>query len=266
MTKQKHDDPFQDLLSAGFSADLKDVAPSLVVSIDGPERSGKSTLALSGPDAVAVIAVDVGADLIIRKAKAAGKVVIPYTGIEVPSISGFSSKKKGEDLYEEIRVDCQEQLEQFKTAYFAALAHPKVKTIVWDTATEMWELVRLAYFGKLTQVQSHHYGPVNGEFRRLIKAAHKAHKNLMLVHKVKPQYVDNKRTNKLERAGFSTVGYEVDLVVRTAFDPDTKEFSLTVENCRQNPDLTGMQLAGEMCTFPILASMLFEETSQEDWA
>ncbi len=52
---------------------------------------------------------------------------------------------------------------------FKALESKEIKSIVIDTASEAWELVRLARFGKLTQVMPQHYGPVNTEFRDMIK-------------------------------------------------------------------------------------------------
>ena len=74
------------------------------------------------------------------------------------------------------------------SSYQWALAEPAVRTISVDTATELWELLRMARFGKLTQVMPYQYGPVNAEFRSLIRMAYASDKNLILLHKMRKVY------------------------------------------------------------------------------
>jgi hypothetical protein len=133
-----------------------------------------------------------------------------------------------------------------------------------DTATEAWELVRLARFGKLTQVMPMQYGPVNTEFRDMIKQVYKTDKNLILLHKVKKEYVDDKFTGELERAGFGDTGYLVQINLLLGWDED-EGFSMYIRDCRQNMDIAAKKVSEPMNSFPYLATMVYEESSLEDW-
>lgn len=48
-------------------------------------------------------------------------------------------------------------------------------------------------------------------------------------------------------------------------EPGNGAFHLTVQNCRQNPGIAGLDLEGDMATFPWLGVNVYPETSLEDW-
>ena len=143
----------------------------------------------------------------------------------------------------------------------------KVRTVVMDTASEVWELLRMAAFGKLDHVMPHHYGPVNAEYRGLLRMAYVSDKNLILLHKVKNEYINDKRTGNYERAGFTDTGFMVQVNVRCwrRLNGDKQlVFGMTIDDSRQNADVAGMELEGEMCSFPMLASVV-TGTDMEKW-
>ena len=119
-------------------------------------------------------------------------------------------------------------------------------TVVMDTASEAHELSRLAAFGKLTQVMPHHYGPVNAEWRELIRLAYDSDMNTILIHKMKPKYVNDVRTKEYEIKGFSETGYlvQANLITDRENNPDggLPKYSMFVEDCRQNSTLNGTML------------------------
>ncbi len=125
----------------------------------------------------------------------------------------------------------------------------------------------MARFGRLTQVIPYQYGPVNKEWRDLIREAYKHDKNLILLHKMKPQYINDKRTGEYERAGFSDTGFLVQInaqVYRYAPE-DGGEFVLSVTDCRQNPDIAGEEFEGDLCCFPFLAQMALPGVDPGMW-
>jgi hypothetical protein len=113
----------------------------------------------------------------------------------------------------------------------------------------------------------HHYGPVNAEYRGLLRLAYMADKNLIILHKMKQEYLNEKRTGKYERAGFGDTGFMVQVNIRCwrkLNDDNQLEFGLTVEDCRQNADVAGLELSQPMCDFPTVASMI-TGTDVEGW-
>lgn len=125
----------------------------------------------------------------------------------------------------------------------------------------------MARFGRLTQVMPYQYGPVNSEYRALIREAYGYNKNLILLHKMKPQYVNDKRTADYDRAGFGDTGFLVQVNTRVyRYSPeDGGDFAIYVEDCRQEPDMVGEELVGPMCSFPFLAGMVLPDIDPKEW-
>jgi hypothetical protein len=207
------------------------------MSVSGLEKQGKTHFALTAPGPIAYFGLDIGTEGVIGKFVTnktiwAMEIIVPMDG-----------------------VAATETWNKFYSTYEAVLNMNDIRTIILDTATEAWELLRLARFGKLTQVMPHHYGPVNAEYRKLIRAAYMSDKNLILLHKMKSVYVNDKRTRDYERAGFSDTGFLVQVNCQIYRDDDGI-FNLYVVDCRQNSELMGEVLSGEMCNFPMLASLV----------
>jgi hypothetical protein len=153
----------------------------------------------------------------------------------------FSKQSTNTDDYKPLWLDLKHRL---KEAWSLGQG-----TVVMDTASEAHELSRLAAFGKLTQVMAHHYGPVNAEWRELIRLAYDSTMNTVLIHKLKPMYIENVRTKDYEVKGFGETGYLVQVNLTAHYG---EEFSMSVDNCRQNPKLNGELLSGLMSDFGIL--------------
>ncbi len=179
---------------------------------------------------------------------------------QLPVIIGVNKEVKEKKTIDE----CEALWEEFKRLFVTALKS-KARTIVIDTATEAWELARLAKLGRLAQVMPHQYTAVNSEYRDLIRAAYAYDKNILLLHKLKPKYMNDKRTNKYERAGFSETGFLVQTNLEVYRDEEDGEFSVFIRDYRLDPNMAGETLSGPMCSFPFLASTLLPDTSPEDW-
>jgi len=217
------------------------------VALDGLEKQGKTHFALTAPAPIVVFNFDIGLEGVVDKFADKKVYVVDYN---TPGTVDQS-------------FDWTGTWEKFKTDY-RGMFETDARTIVMDTATEAWELLRMARFGKLTEVMPQHYGPVNAEYRELLRLAYNSDKNLVLIHKLKDEYVNNQRTGKFKRAGFGDTGYMSQVNCRMERDEDL-EFTLEVEDCRQNALVAGEVMEGPMCAFPWLASMVFTGTGPDDW-
>lgn len=261
--------PAADATLAGTGFKLADdrVKRRLIMSVEGDWGTGKTDFALTAPGPIAFFKIDPNSDVTV--AKYANKKRILKNEIVVPSSDQPDAQAKAEAVWRKFRAD-----------YDWALNHD-IRSIIWDTASEIWELCRLAAFGKLTNVMPHHYVAVNNDFRRLIKDAFDSDTNLIMIHKVKDEWVNytdtqgkekGKRTGKKERAGFSDIGFACQVMVQTTFDRDREEspFQAQVLKCTQNPMITGTVYGqmGDMRgnSFPVIATDVFPDSSIDDWA
>jgi len=210
----------------------------IILSISGMDKQGKTHFALTAPGPLALFSTDIGEEGVVEKF---GDKDIQLLRLEHVDEDDPTTEAEGE-------------FDRFKEAYYYALKGKRFRTLVIDTATEIWELLRLARFGRLTQVMPYQYGPVNKEYRELIRDAYKQDKNIVLIHKMKPKYVNDKRTGEYERSGFGDTGFLVQVNAEIYRDEDG-DFVLWVQNCRKNPDLAGEELVGPMCSFDFLSSM-----------
>ena len=229
----------------------RELCPRIIVSMSALEKQGKTHFALTAPGPIAFFSTDIGEEGVVDKFAKDKEIQI----MEVARI--------GEDAAEH----APEEWERFEKAYSHCLRDKKVRTIVLDTATEIWELLRIARFGRLTQVMPYQYGPVNAEYRNVIREAYKWDKNVILLHKMKAQYINDKRTGEYDRAGFSDTGFLVQVNARAYRygSEDGGAFAFMVEDCRQEPDLQDMEFEGEMANFPTLAAMVLPSVDPKEW-
>jgi len=229
----------------------------LVVALDGLEKSGKNHFAFTAPAPLAVISTDVGTEGVIQK----------FQGLKEMWVSERKwSPPRRKDNLEEAAAAGRRVWDALVEDYLVAMK--RARSIVWDTGTEFWEVLRVARFGKLDQVKPHHYGPVNAEYRELLRMAYDSdHTNLIILHKRKDEYVNNEYTGGTRRAGFADTGFLVQVNGTTwrgeGEVPDC--FHMTIADCRHDPALAGVDLSGEDFTFARLATLVLPETSEDDW-
>lgn len=148
------------------------------------------------------------------------------------------------------------------------------RTTVFDTATEGWEVCRLANFGELNPKGriDNTYGPVNAEFRGVFKQFRLQERaNLITIHQVKDHYVDRMvngrltgvNTGQTKRAGFKEFGYMADVVIRTSKEGGV--FLATIEKGWFNAATEGTTLENDDIRFPFIMSLI-TETPEEEWS
>lgn len=236
----------------------------LIVSIEGPEKSGKNHFAFTAPGTIAFHSTDHGDEGMIEKfvrGDGVPKVKIRKAQYRVDVPEGADEKATSKA--------CEPVWSTFRLNYRLGLA--QCRTTVVDTSTDIYELIRMTYFGKLQQVMAHHYAPVNTEMKDLFHEAYHSDSNLILLHRVKDEYITRTvqgkekadKTGAKVMAGFSQTKFETQVHLRT-FREDG-EFCAEVVTCRQNPDLVGMVLQGDMLTFTSLGMMIYPDSTEEEW-
>ncbi|MDG6912586.1 MAG: hypothetical protein JRN35_05835 [Nitrososphaerota archaeon] len=234
MTQQPNQAIIKQLRDMGFDDTVLDVPRRLVVVIGGPGKTAKTHFALTAPDPIFYINMDDGAEGVIEKFQQSGK------RIYVKNVRVSRGEKQ--NVYEELwKGDAG-----VKPAILKACA-VREGTIVMDTASELYELSRLSEFGKLEQVKPFHYARVNAEWQKEILAELYASKmNVVMIHRIKPKYVNDVRTGDYELSGFSDTDYKAQVVMTTFRnverdddDNPSVRFGYTITDCRQNAAIIG---------------------------
>lgn len=237
------------------SAEMPDVTVGAIIDIIGPEGTGRSTLALSMPGPIAYINSDEKIDGIVQPiVRDTGKQVRLYTYGFIASNDKQDTLTRAEAVWGKVKFKVRDSINW-------------AKTCIIDTHTESWEMCRLANFGELNPKgnrMDNLYGPVNAEFRTMMKEFRIAKKsNLVTIHQTKDEYKDVKdgsttksiRTGETKRSGFKEMGYVANVVIRTSKAPGGV-FRATVEKGWFNAATEGMTVEGEECRLPYILSLI----------
>lgn len=247
-----------DLAKLDFDVPSRDKAYRLVMSSEGEEKCGKTHLPVfTMPEPVGFVDFDTGTEGLMENALDAGRVII-HKQFTLRARASLDGAKLSIEDYK------REWMEVRRTIHTLVKADV-IKSLVVDTGGEMWELCRLAAFGKLTQVLPHHYGDPKADYDRLIRAPLvRKDLNALYTHKVKAQYINDKRTGKKERSGFADMPFAVQCNI---LHGKTKEgeFTIKIKDCRKNHEIDGMELEGDMCDFPTIAMLVYPDSEPSDW-
>jgi len=299
------------MANASLTADLTlsshvKVPRRLILAVDGLDKHGKTAFALTAPKPLVYMDFDIGKEGVLQKAPGRDLILESKPFIIHPGEVSWQLDDVDARI-RKIMKDAEPQLERFMKLYKTTLTEPvmtingrkvKARTIVIDTGSELWELIRLCEFGKTTQVKPHHYTAVNSLMRDLVRSAFESDVNVIWLHKLKAEWKDNsegkgRKTGVLERAGFDGMSYLVqanllayripsDLTRETTVQWRSGEgvfnyniepraegdlgFRLVVGNSRHDPNLEGIDLPNDLITFPTIAQMMLPESTPDDWA
>jgi hypothetical protein len=289
--------------------------PRIVVGIDALDKAGKTRLAFDCPKPVVYFNLDVGEEGVIEK-QADPRIIMLDPFVFRVSEALFLERQGGNTLAaEKIVIEkATPELDRFRRSYYKALREPVLqaggksgrarklyaKTIIMDTGSEVYELVRLVELGKLSQVKSHHYGAVNAMMRDMVRAGLDSEVNVIWLHKLKSEWKaggqegKQAKTGVLERKGFEEMNYLVQAnilmyraprvgapaqvwkwksgeggVVEFQADPRRDDqdlgFRLLFGNSRFDPTLEGTQLENERITFKEVAAIVAPTVDPAAW-
>lgn len=238
----------------------------MIMSIEGETKQGKNHFSFTAPGRIGFHSFDHGDEGMIEKflkgQRGLRRVDIDKAEyrVNVPPDADVQTTSKA----------CDPIWQAFRTNYQIGLG--KYRTTVVDTGTDVYELVRMAYFGKLQQVMPHHYAPVNTEMKELFRSAYSSDSNVIFIHRVKDEYENKKgkdgketsfKTGRRIMAGYRETPYETQVHLRCF--RDAEGFKAEIITCRQNPDIEGMELTGDMCSFPALGQLVYPDSTEKDW-
>lgn len=241
----------------------------LIIGLDALERMGKTHFAFSGPGSLAYMQMDPGGDDVLPKVHKLYPKKKLYHSKYYVDVKPGTDRAKVAELAQSIWAKTVQDFENI----LGQLEKDR-GTLVVDTASEWYTCLKLARFGKLTQVMPEDYAPVNTEYKRLLRMVYNYDVNAIFIHRLKAEYDrpaggenkkgQGKKTGNLIRDGFNGTGYEMQINAR-AFKQDGK-FFVNVQDCRQNPDLDDMDIeVGESYGFADVASFVYPDTDRSDW-
>lgn len=257
----------QDLAAHGFTEARYRSTPRIILSTQAHRKGGKSHFALTAPGPVAYLNFDKESEEDVMK-HFQNKVI--YKKGYWPESDEQEEQKRIADMFESDFKDVS--------------SSPSVRTIVVDTESEVWEIMRMAEFGRLSNV-AHLFTPLNRRYRQLLYLAHSTDKNYIFNHRLKKEYLNNEWTGGWIPSGFGEIGYVAQCNVELWRDdePTVREdlsesylFHCRVLDSSQTSMAKGVVLTSDparpldeigshMCTFPWLAANIFPETKYEDW-
>lgn len=262
--------------------------PSHVLSIEGEQGSGKTFLAAEEtPRKVAIFSTDARYRDVIKPFKGypdgflAGEYMPP---VDMAADLLFRDTDRNSQERELAERAADRQSEQIKAIawtpflndFNGALADPSVRTLVMDQADEFNEILRLVNFGKLEKNPQQNYGPVNQEFKGLLKRARVAQKNLILIHQMTDQYKTiqdpvtgrdkSVSTGMRQRRWNKHAGYLIDSFVRVSYKKEREKpgpYALEILQAKLNPMVDGMVIATP--SWPRLMELLAPDIPAEAW-
>lgn len=242
----------------GFTSDLTpDDRPC--ISVFGPEGSGKTRLAATAEDPIGLLALD-------KKSKRTFEQIAAKLGKKVVVNSEDFLNVKDLTKLSMLDSAVEAQAREIKAYYTAAVQkvferaaqlaeHAGIKSIVLDTASQLWDWILFSHFGRRNQIETFQRGAPNQDMIDFINAC--KCKNLILIHRATDEWkatgeVDKNGkpkqapSGKMKSDGFTKIGYFVTAVVElklkpTAGDADEK-FQIKLVNCQTNQLICGQSL------------------------
>ncbi len=217
----------------------------VLMNIYGDTGTGRTTLALTAPGPIAFIYSS------LEKVEG---ILQRFADKDVRKIDFGGYGREGSQ--KEIAEAADEHWRLLKAAWGDAFGW--ARTIVLDTHTEAWELIRLARFGGLKPSGGRvdaNYGPVNAEWRGLFRQQRtQSDVNVIVIGQTKDEYTSapkgkmGQRTGLTIQAGQKEIPFMADAIVRTSRGVDGL-FKGVVEKGWYNAYCEGMELEDEESTF-----------------
>lgn len=255
--------------------------PTAILNLEGLEKSGKTRVALTSPTPIAYFRIGdrkidfLLAELGLKRGVDILEGVYHYRPPIAVSADG------GDNLVNIIAEQARPIWKRFSNDFALTLREPKIRTIVIDNSSTMYELRRLAKFGRLDQVPPIMYQQVNNEMAWYYTVGRDCPgKNFIYIHRLKDKWVNvpnpknpkgpkiGERTGDLERQGWKDGGYEVDASVRLEkgfkVEDGKKVVNFTATIVDSGLKGIGEVIEGEDITFANVCAAIFD-TRPKDW-
>lgn len=250
---------------------------NMQVGSQGKRSTGKSHFAMTGRKPMLYINIDMGTDDVedkmVRLRKQKDVMVLP---IVVPPA-------RKDDTLADMKIRAEEQYYTAKDAVTDA-CKGGFRTIVIDTTTEMWEIARLAYFGKTSGVPQLDYAVPNNLFSNFLRIPQMHDVDAVFIHQVSEIWVTEEYTNnagekktrrvasgEFERDGFKKTDYifrvDIEHLNRPLPGGIGLDFGIRITRSTTNPAITNMtvwqsELGDVPLSMELLAQMVY---NVEEW-
>jgi hypothetical protein len=194
---------------------------------------------MTTPDPVAIVYNDPGTAYIIDKARKAGRSVIDMKlEYEIPDPAIIAAK----DVDKAEHEAWKKEWARFKEAMRSVIVDKSLRTLVWDTGTDLKALCDLNHYGKLRgNARIDVATELNADFARVYWDLYNKRPdlNLVLIHKLNKEYKASSNpsapgnwTGNYERKGHKDMGFFVDLTLRFEWDKYLKDFYTQLDDAQ----------------------------------
>uniref|UniRef100_A0A6M3IQ34 Putative ATPase domain containing protein n=1 Tax=viral metagenome TaxID=1070528 RepID=A0A6M3IQ34_9ZZZZ len=214
--------------------------PAILVSISGEPKSGKTHLALTFPKPLSIISLDLGAKALLANPFFKGQ-DITLREMPMPLFDSLDGVGLGfSNFWQEV-----------KKQIYADIDGCKFQTIVIDTATALWEVIRYGFNeeeGKSIGASSkaRNYGEPNARMYGIYTRAQVGGVNLVLTQYVKDKWEDDKNTGRRVLDGWNRTEGLVDINLLNKKEPNPKgkgsQFRTTIKDNRFDHTTEGTEL------------------------
>jgi hypothetical protein len=283
-----------------FTTEVTGQDRKLIVCSFGPDFSGKSRFLCTGPvkgkQLIGIVPTDRKTRLTVQQAmdelKRHGKILLPKQDLvrEVnPSKMSWAANPNVTDkeAEEKTKVHYRAHVDKVKEVTWALHAHPDVSLICIDLFQQFYQDMKYAHYGRkqfaLKKVTKDYYQDTHEADQEIIDFINSiSDKHLILTHKSKPEYENDKATGRMTWEGFKFMGNHVNVVVehhnnkkfdpKKENDPDTNwHYAMSIRRAQWNAaEVEGEAgekiLKDEWITFQMLGMALFPNSDPEDWA
>lgn len=279
-----------EISKAGFAA-IRRSPRRLIANIQGMQKSGKTRLALTARKPIGYIGIEIGGDEgVVDQFIPANKDEfdgIQSVMIRVPAIQYPVDIPDGDKYDKAVSVEivrtASEAMNQFYDAYYTSLEN--FATTVVDTGSDLWEILRLANFGRLEKIPTLSYTQLNRTMDKIIDDAFSYPGSVIFIHHLKEKwetFVNDKGKEQgrpsgvFDLAGYGGIKKKVQATVELWRDdlpldkPDEQtgrlvSFNATIIDSRHNADSMGLAFKNDF-TFADIGMSIIGGSSREDWS
>ena len=192
------------------------------------------------------------------------------------------------------QTDYAECYRDIRTRVYKALDNPDAVTIGIDCDSDLWEIQRLADFGKLANVwPMTRYGDTYAAKRAFIARCWDSGKIIVGANKVRDRFETvykpdgtpemeqdgkterRRKSGEKERQGFPDTDYLWQIQLRNLYQPPTYDaafkrtwpgkWGIRILKCKPVPDLIGTELWGSDANFRGLVSLVYPNVDPGEW-
>ncbi|MFW9899870.1 MAG: hypothetical protein ACFFDY_01120 [Candidatus Thorarchaeota archaeon] len=262
------------LQNRGFTKATTHREPNLVVDYRGEQKKGRTYQLLTAPGPIGLLSTNMGTYGVAQKFAKEKDIYLKqyHIPLEIKKISKAISRKAAEaETSNPLKYNIDEAIdiwETYKSDFREALRDNDIKTIGIDNATEIYQLICVARFGKLGQVDPFLYGPVYIELAALFKSVYdrkegKPIKNLITIHEMKDEYkkytMPNGQVKEMKTGRRLLDGYRkfphIVQVNCECYKKDS-DFIVKILDCRDTAQFDGVELVNEDASFETLKSLI----------